>query len=267
MRRILTDVQRRGDAALRSYAANFDGLPPGAPLLVSRDEMKPAWNSTAPELQTAMRVAQKNIRSFAEAQRPKEWTIAPAPGVATGQLVRPLESVGCYVPGGRYPLPSTLLMTVTPAQVAAVARIVVCSPRPASETLAAAWLAARAPEFYRVGGAQAIAALAFGTASIPRQQDRRPRQPLRHRRKNPSRPGMRHQHARRPHRNRRHPRNRLPAGIAADLVAQAEHDPEALAVLITGNAALAEAVKSEVKAAVEENPSQNSPSPRMDSYL
>ncbi len=251
VRRILTDVQRRGDAALRKYSANFDGLPPGAPLLVSRDEMKAAWNSTAPALQTAMRVAQKNIRSFAEAQKPQEWTIAPAPGVATGQLVRPLESVGCYVPGGRYPLPSTLLMTVTPAQVAGVERIVVCSPRPAKETLGAAWLAgesARAPEFYRVGGAQAIAALAFGTASIPRVNKI-------------VGPGNLYVTAAKILVSREcgidmpagpteivvTSETGSPAGIAADLVAQAEHDPEALAVLITSNAALAEAVKSEVK--------------------
>ena len=88
-------------------------------------------------------------------------------GVTTGQIVRPLESVGCYVPGGRYPLPSTLLMTVTPAQVAGVERIVVCSPKPARETMAAAWLAG-VTEFYRVGGAQAIAALAYGTETVAR---------------------------------------------------------------------------------------------------
>ena len=93
-----------------------------------------------------------------------EWSFEPAAGVSVGQIVRPLESVGCYVPGGRYPLPSTLLMTVTPAQVAGVERIVVCSPKPARETLAAAWLAG-VTEFYRVGGAQAIAAMAYGTGS------------------------------------------------------------------------------------------------------
>ena len=257
VRRILADVRQRGDAALRSYAAKLDGLPPGATLLVSRDEMKAAWNSTTPTLQSAMRAAQTNIRAFAEAQRPKEWTIAHAPGVATGQLVRPLESVGCYVPGGRYPLPSTLLMTVTPAQVAGVARIVVCSPRPAKETLAAAWLAgesARAPEFYRVGGAQAIAALAFGTASIPRVDKI-------------VGPGNLYVTAAKilvsaecgidmpagPTEIVVTSQTGNPAGIAADLVAQAEHDPEALAVLITSNAALAEAVKIEVKTQSQAN--------------
>jgi histidinol dehydrogenase len=253
VRRILADVQQRGDAALRNYAAKFDGLPPNAPLLVSREEMKAAWKSTTPTLQAAMRAAQANIRAFASAQRPKEWTIAPSPGVATGQIVRPLESVGCYVPGGRYPLPSTLLMTVTPAQVAGVARIVVCSPKPAKETLAAAWLAG-VTEFYRVGGAQAIAALAFGTASIARvnkivgpgnlyvttakilvSQECGIDMPA-----GPTEIVVASETGN-------------PAGIAADLVAQAEHDPEALAVLITSNAALAQAVMVEVKAQAKSN--------------
>ena len=173
--------------------------------------------------------------------------------MTAGQIVRPLESVGCYVPGGRYPLPSTLLMTVTPAQVAGVERIVVCSPKPAQETMAAAWLAG-VTEFYRVGGAQAIAALAYGTESIARV----------HKIVGPgnlfvtaakvlvsSECGI-----------------DMPAGpteivvtsetgdaagIAADLVAQAEHDPEALAVLITSNMTLAEAVEIEVKAQAKGN--------------
>ena len=99
--------------------------------------------------------------------RAKEWRREIQPGVSVGQLVRPLESVGCYVPGGRYPLPSTVLMTVIPAQVAGVRQIRVASPRPAQATLAAAaFLGVR--EFYRVGGAQAIAALAYGTEEIPR---------------------------------------------------------------------------------------------------
>ena len=257
VRRILADVQQHGDAALHSYAAKFDGLQPNESLLVSREEMKAAWKSTAPALQTAMRAAQANIRAFAQAQRPTEWTIAPAPGVATGQLVRPLESVGCYVPGGRYPLPSTLLMTVTPAQVACVERIVVCSPKPAKETLAAAWLAgesARAPEFYRVGGAQAIAAMAYGTETIARVNKI-------------VGPGNLYVTAAKvmvseecgidmpagPTEIVVTSQTGNPAGIAADLVAQAEHDPEALAVLITSNAMLAQAVMVEVKAQAKSN--------------
>ena len=141
VREILSEVRQGGDAALRRYAGEYDSLGEGQALLVSQAEMKAAWEATAPKLQEAMRVAQANIRGFAEAQKPKEWMMSPAEGVKTGQIVRPLGSVGCYVPGGRYPLPSTLLMTVTPAQVAGVQRIVVCSPKPVKETMAAAWLA------------------------------------------------------------------------------------------------------------------------------
>ncbi len=253
VRRILADVRQRGDAALRGYSAKFDGLRRGAALLVSRVEMKAAWQATSPELQAAMRTAQGNIRAFAEAQMPKEWTIAPVPGVSTGQIVRPLESVGCYVPGGRYPLPSTLLMTATPAQVAGVERIVVCSPKPAKETLAAAWLAG-VTEFYRVGGAQAIAAMAYGTATIARVNKI-------------VGPGNLYVTAAKimvaqecgidmpagPTEIVVASEAGDAAGIAADMVAQAEHDPEALAVLITSNAALAEAVTVEVKIQAKEN--------------
>jgi histidinol dehydrogenase len=259
VRRILADVHKRGDAALMRYATKLDGLAEDAALRVSLGAMQAAWEATSPRLQAAMRVAQTNIRTFAEAQKPKEWTISPAPGVVTGQIVRPLESVGCYVPGGRYPLPSTLLMTVTPAQVAGVGRIVVCSPRPARETLAAAWLAG-VTEFYRIGGAQAIAALAYGTDTIKRVDKI-------------VGPGNLYVTAAKtlvagecgidmpagPTEIVVTSENGDAAGIAADLVAQAEHDPEALAVLITSNMKLAEAVGAEVKVraaalATKENP-------------
>ena len=250
---MVTNVRSRGDAALRRYAAKLDGLAKGADLLVSREEMKAAWEATAPELRAAMRAAQANIRAFAEAQKPKEWSITPAAGVTTGQMVRPLESVGCYVPGGRYPLPSTLLMTVTPAQVAGVERIAVCSPKPARETLAVAWLAG-VTELYRVGGAQAIAAMAYGTETIARvnkivgpgnlfvtaakmlvAQECGIDMPA-----GPTEIVVTSERG-------------DAAGIAADLVAQAEHDPETLAVMITSNAALAEAVKAEVGAQAKGN--------------
>ncbi|MEO6983470.1 MAG: histidinol dehydrogenase, partial [Edaphobacter sp.] len=239
VRRILADVRKSGDAALRRYATKFDGLAKGQALLVSRDEMRAAWERTAPELQAAMMVARGNILAFAEAQLPKEWVFAPADGVKTGQIVRALGSVGCYVPGGRYPLPSTLLMTVTPAQVAGVERIVVCSPKPAKETMAAAWLAGVA-EFYRVGGAQAIAAMAYGTGTVARVDKI-------------VGPGNLFVTAAKvmvssecgidmpagPTEIVVSSESGSAAGIAADLVAQAEHDPEALAILITSNEALA----------------------------
>jgi histidinol dehydrogenase len=245
--KIVTGVRRRRDKALREYAVELDGLDKKQPLVVERAEMEAAWYATSPELREAMQTARGNIRGFAEAQRPGEWRIEPAAGVSTGQIVRPLGSVGCYVPGGRYPLPSTLLMTVTPAQVAGVGRIVVCSPRPARETLAAAWLAG-VTEFYRVGGAQAIAALAYGTETIARVDKI-------------VGPGNLYVTAAKqmvtdvcgidmpagPTEIVVISELGEPASIAADLVAQAEHDPEALAIFITTDEQLAKKVKNEVK--------------------
>jgi len=258
VRRILADVRKNGNRALRKYATKFDGLAKNSPLLVSREEMEAAWQATSPELQAAMLVARGNILAFAEAQLPKEWTISPADGVKTGQIVRPLGSVGCYVPGGRYPLPSTLLMTVTPAQVAGVERIVVCSPKPARETLAAAWLAG-VTEFYRVGGAQAIAALAYGSGDgetwtiAPVNKIVGPGNLFVTAAKSlvstecgidmPAGPTEIVVTSERGN----------AAGIAADLVAQAEHDPETLAVLITSNEALATAVAAETKVQAKGN--------------
>jgi histidinol dehydrogenase len=253
VRQVLAEVRTSGDRALLKYAAELDGLTAGQALLVSREEMKTAWENTAPKLQAAMIVARENILAFAEAQLPQEWTISPVAGVKTGQIVRPLESVGCYVPGGRYPLPSTLLMTVTPAQVAGVHRIVVCSPKPAKETMAAAWMAG-VTEFYRAGGAQAIAAMAYGTTTIGRVDKI-------------VGPGNLFVTAAKmmvssecgidmpagPTEIVVASETGSAAGIAADLVAQAEHDPEALAVLITSNEALAKDVAATVKVQAQGN--------------
>lgn len=250
---IVADVRDKGDRALLKYAAKFDGLAKDAALRVSREEMQAAWEATAPALRDAMQIAQASIRAFAEAQKPGEWTRAADDGVKVGQIVRPLESVGCYVPGGRYPLPSTLLMTVTPAQVAGVERIVVCSPKPARETLAAAHLAG-VTEFYRIGGAQAIAALAYGTSTVARvnkivgpgnlfvtvakvmvSSDCGIDMPA-----GPTEIIVTSETGK-------------ASGIAADLVAQAEHDPEALPVMITSNAKLADAVVAQVKRQAKSN--------------
>jgi histidinol dehydrogenase len=253
VRRILADVRKTGDRALRKYATKFDSLAKNASLLVSREEMDAAWQATSPELQAAMMIARGNILAFAEAQLPKEWTISPADGVKTGQIVRPLSSVGCYVPGGRYPLPSTLLMTATPAQVAGVERIVVCSPKPARETLAAAWLAG-VTEFYRIGGAQAIAALAYGTETIasvnkivgPGNLFVTAAKSLVSSECGIDMPAGPTEIVVTSERG-------TAAGIAADLVAQAEHDPETLAVFITSNEALANTVAAEVKVQAKDN--------------
>jgi histidinol dehydrogenase len=259
VREILDAVRERGDAAVRGYSATFDGLGESDSLLVSAEEMRAAWEATSEELKAAMRLAQANIRAFAEKQLPKAWSFRPAEGMEVGQVVRALESVGCYVPGGRYPLPSTLLMTVTPAQVAGVERIVVCSPKPARETMAAAWLASQEMtggfEFYRIGGAQAIAAMAFGTATIGAVNKI-------------VGPGNLYVTAAKVAVSQETGID-MPAGpteivvtseagdsegIAADLIAQAEHDPEALAILITSKSELAEEVALEVKRRAESNP-------------
>src|SRR4051812_27138274 len=163
--RIIADVRRYGDRALRKYASKFDQLEGGQSIEVSREEMQQALNSISPALRRALEEAAANIRQFAEWQKPQPFTRTIQPGISVGQLVRPVDSVGCYVPGGRYPLPSTVLMTVIPAQVAGVPKITVVSPKPAQETLAAAALLG-VKTFYRVGGAQAIAALAYGTDSV-----------------------------------------------------------------------------------------------------
>jgi histidinol dehydrogenase len=247
VRDILTAVRERGDAAIRQYSAKFDNLTEDQPLLITRAEMQAAWDSTSEELKAAMRLAQANIRAFAEKQLPRAFSFRPTEGMEVGQIVRPLGSVGCYVPGGRYPLPSTLLMTTTPAQVAGVERIVVCSPKPARETLAAAYLSG-VTEFYRIGGAQAIAALAFGTATIA------PVDKI-------VGPGNLYVTAAKiavssfcgidmpagPTEIVVTSETGDPTGIAADLVAQAEHDPEALSILITSKSDLAEEVVLEVK--------------------
>jgi len=232
VRKIIADVRRRGDRAVRQYAEHWDGLRPDASLLVSEEEMQTAWKSVSPELKASLRAAAANIRRFCEGQKPAEWT-RTRNGITVGQLVRPLDSVGCYVPGGRYPLVSTLLMTVIPAQVAGVRRISVVTPQPRAEVLAAAAMLG-VSEVYRIGGAQAIAALAYGTASIPRVDKI-------------VGPGNLYVTTAKklvafdcaidflagPTEVVIVSDTGTPEFIAADLVAQAEHDPEALAVFIT----------------------------------
>jgi histidinol dehydrogenase len=232
VRRVIADVRKRGDRAVCKYAERWDGLRPQESLQVSEQEIQAAWKSAAPELKASLRSAAANIRRFCEWQKPVEWTHTRK-GITVGQIVRPLDSVGCYVPGGRYPLVSTLLMTVIPAQVAGVQNIRVVSPQPRAEVLAAAGMLG-VREVYRIGGAQAIAALAYGTQSIPRVDKI-------------VGPGNLYVTA----------AKKLvsfdcaidflagptevvivsdagtPEFIAADLVAQAEHDPEALAAFIT----------------------------------
>ena len=253
VKRIVSNVRKRGDRALLGYAAQFDGLIDGAGVRVTTEEITAAWEAITPGLRHALSIAAEQIRGFAQRQLPASWNESQYAGLTTGQLVRPLASVGCYVPSGRHPLPSTLLMTAIPAQVAGVRRIVVVSPRPATETLAAAQLLG-ITEFYRLGGAHAIAALAYGTATVPRVDKI-------------VGPGNLYVTA----------AKRLvafdcaidmlagpteivvtsergnAADIASDLVAQAEHDPEALAIFITTRADLAKDVVADTKRRSQEN--------------
>ncbi|HEY3987766.1 MAG TPA: histidinol dehydrogenase [Acidobacteriaceae bacterium] len=254
VRRIVDDVRRGGDRALLAARAHYDGVPRKQPLRITPGELHQAWEETSPELRAALKLAARNIAEFAKRQLPQEWDSEPVPGVKTGQRLRPLPAVGCYVPSGRHPLPSSLLMTVIPAQVAGVRRIVVVSPRPALETLAAAALLG-IDEIYQVGGAQAVAALAYGTQSLPRVDKI-------------VGPGNLYVTAAKRMvafdcgidmlagpteivvcSERGHPE-----AIAADLVAQAEHDTETLSVLVTSQAALAKQVAREVKEQSRRNP-------------
>ena len=142
VQKILTAVRERGDEALREVAASFDGLAPEQPLRVSREEMPWCMGRHKRGAESSDAIGLKRISEHLLKSSCREHGVfRPTDGMEVGQIIRPLGSVGCYVPGGRYPLPSTLLMTATPAQVAGVERIVVCSPKPARETMAAAYLA------------------------------------------------------------------------------------------------------------------------------
>ncbi|HEY6249582.1 MAG TPA: histidinol dehydrogenase [Candidatus Angelobacter sp.] len=253
VRRIVEEVRKEGDKALRRYAEQWDGLGSKQPLRVSPDELRAAWHATTEEFRAALRTAAVNIRYYSERQMPQEWRSTNDYEMNVGQIVRPLESAGCYVPGGRYPLPSTLLMTVIPAQVAGVREIRVVSPRPATETLATAYFL-QVAQFYRVGGAQAVAALAYGTKSIP-QVDKIVG------------PGNLFVTAAKklvafdcaidflagPTEVLIVSHHGEPRYIAADLVAQSEHDPDTLAIFITSSRQLARQVDDEVNHAVGEN--------------
>jgi histidinol dehydrogenase len=251
--RIVVDVSKNGDKALRRYAEKLDGLQAKQPLSVSDADLEQAWNVVSDDFKRALNVAAANIRQYCEWQKPQQWRNAISPGINVGQVVRPLQSVGCYVPGGRYPLPSTMLMTVIPAQVAGVHEIRVVSPRPAPETLATAhFLGVR--EFYRIGGAQAVAALAYGTTTVSKVDKI-------------VGPGNLFVTAAKklvafdcgidflagPTEVVIVSERGDPRFIAADLVAQAEHDPDTLAVFITSSSPLAEKVAAEAKMAAAKN--------------
>jgi histidinol dehydrogenase len=250
---IVNHVRTAGDAALLEYAHDLDGLANGVPMRVSAQELEAALAAVSPEFIRAIKTAARNIRNFAEWQLPRPWLRTIHPGLRVGQAIRPLESVACYAPGGRYPLPSTVLMTVIPAQVAGVQRIAVASPRPAPETLAAAAILG-VTEFYRIGGAQAIAAFAYGTQSIAKVDKI-------------VGPGNTYVTLAKklvafdcgidflagPTEIVYCATEGNPEFIASDLVAQAEHDPDALAIFVTASTRLATLVVKHATAMAKDN--------------
>mgnify|MGYP001196224957 CR=1 FL=1 len=250
---ILEDVRKKGDRALISYARQFDGLE-GNSVRIPPSRLLESTEALPKPFLSALDVSSRQIRRFAERQMPKSWNKSFGAGVVLGQEVRPLDSIAAYIPGGRYPLPSTLMMTVIPAQTAGVKLISAASPTPNLETLGTAGYM-EVNNFFHMGGAQAVAAFAFGTETVPRA-DRIVG------------PGNIYVAA----------AKKLLAGtagidfvagpteifliaadgdpryIAADMLAQAEHDTDAAAVLLTTSKRLARRVQREVARQLETLP-------------
>lgn len=246
VRPILEDVRKRGDKALLEYARRFDRLERKS-VAVPLAELASAAERLKPEFRSAVEVAAANVRRYAEKQLPREYSASFGPGLRLGQIVRPLDTVAAYIPGGRYPLPSTLIMTAVPAQVAGVMNICAACPRAVDEVFGAAHLLGL-NRVFQMGGAQAIAAFAFGTKTVPRA-DRIVG------------PGNIYVAA----------AKKLLAGevgidfvagpteiliiaaegdpkfLAADMLAQAEHDTDASAILLTTSRRLAAQVAKEIE--------------------
>jgi histidinol dehydrogenase len=255
---ILEDVKHNGDAALREYTKKFDGADIEA-IEVTKEEIDEAAASTDPELMKHLEFAANNIRRFHEAQMPqKTWFIEVSPGIELGQKFTALESVGAYVPGGRASYPSTALMTIVPAKVAGVKNVVMCTP-PGKEgkvnplTLAAAKVAG-ADHVYKIGGVQAVAGMAYGTETVIKVDKI-------------VGPGNVFVTSAKMH-VRDTAEIDFPAGpsevliiaddscnarmAASDMIAQAEHDPNAVSVIVTTSEKLALDVKDEVLKQAEE---------------
>ena len=169
---IIEDVRTRGDAALIDCAARFDGYDQAASELRVRTEvLEHAASKADPRVADALAAAIRNVRRFHEHERQSSWEVVTEPGVRLGQRIKPIDCVGLYVPGGTAAYPSSVVMNVVPAQVAGVKRIMVATPPRALQenpAVAAALLQLGVTEVYAVGGAQAIAALAYGTETVPR---------------------------------------------------------------------------------------------------
>ena len=256
--RIIADVQRRGDRALAEWSKKLDGVDLSkSGLWITKKEMAAAVNRVDRKFVHAVEHAAQNVRRVAEGQLPKDWTLEVEPGVCIRQLVRPLDSIGCYIPGGRFALLSTLVMTAVPAQVASVPRLVAVCPRPNDPLLATASVLG-IHEFARIGGAQAIAALAYGTQKLP------PVEKI-------CGPGNRYVTAAKQIVSADCAID-MPAGpteavvlasegdprsIAADLLAQAEHAPDAGSFLVTTSSAFARNLQREVVSQLNALPKTN----------
>lgn len=246
VRPILEAVRKRGDKGLLEYARQFDGLTRKS-VRVPASELSAAANRLTPQFISAVELASHNVRRYAEKQLPKESFASYGKGHKLGQIVRPLDTVGAYIPAGRYPLPSTLIMTAVPAQVAGVANICVACPKAVDEVYGVAHRLGL-HQVFQMGGAQAIAAFAYGTKTVPRA-DRIVG------------PGNIYVAA----------AKRLLAGevgidfvagpteiliiaaeadarfLAADMLAQAEHDTDASAILLTTSRKLAKRVATQLE--------------------
>jgi histidinol dehydrogenase len=246
---IVADVRARGDRALLEWTMKLDHAGRAVRLApVSKADLRAGWRQTPRDVRGALRVAIDNLTAVAARQVPQPFVVTLSPGHRIEQRVQPLARVGCYVPGGRYPLPSTLVMTAVPALVAGVREVIVVCPRPAPVVLAAA-LEVGITELWTIGGAQAIGALAYGTETIGRVDKI-------------VGPGNQWVAAAKALVSRDCPidlhagpseivvcsdRGR-PDWIAADLIAQAEHDPAARSILVTTSRRLARSVAASVRA-------------------
>ena len=252
VQRIVDDVRQHGDSAVLKYARRFDKL--RGPVELSFEEIRDGAKATPPAVRKAIREAARHIRRVSVKQIPQAWRTTVVPGVTIEQRVTPLDRVGCYVPGGRYPLPSSLLMTTIPAKVAGVSEILVACPNPEPAVLAAA-MEAKVTRLFKMGGAHAIGAFAYGTKTVPAVDKI-------------VGPGSSYVSAAKAYVASDCPidfyagpteivivsRNGNPDWIASDLIAQAEHDPEARAILVTPNRPLAAAVRTALTKQLKEHP-------------
>ena len=253
---ILADVEKRGDEALRELSAKFDRVAVKA-MRVEDEAVEAAWNRATPEFRAALQTAADNIRRFHTAEKLAQVTVETMPGVTCTQVTRPIASVGLYIPGGTAPLFSTVLMLGIPASIAGCNKVILCSPPPVADPILCAAKLCGIKDIYQVGGAQAIAAMAFGTDSIPkvakifgpgnayvteakRQVSRRTDGAAIDMPAGPSEVLVIADEA------------ANPAFVAADLLSQAEHGPDSQVVLVTPSETLAKAAAAEALRQLQE---------------